>query len=232
MKKIGFIGSYDKTDLIIYIAKILTVMGKKVIVIDSTINQKAKYIVPVINPTTTYVTEYEDMDVAVGFKDFDGIKEYLGMPLHAELTYDYALIDTDNVEVLENFTMKTANKNYFITSFDVFSLKRGLEILSGIKEPMKLTKILFSKYVLKEEDDYLNFLALGYKIVWDNDRIYFPFELGDQSVIIENQRVSKIKFKKLSNQYKESLVYITEQIAEEVNLSEIRKAMKRIEKGV
>ena len=29
MKKIGFIGAYDKIDLVIYIAKILTVLGKK-----------------------------------------------------------------------------------------------------------------------------------------------------------------------------------------------------------
>lgn len=37
MKKIGFIGAYDKADLIIYIAKILTTLGKKVLVIDTTI---------------------------------------------------------------------------------------------------------------------------------------------------------------------------------------------------
>lgn len=29
MKKIGFIGAYDKTDLIIYIAKILTTLKRK-----------------------------------------------------------------------------------------------------------------------------------------------------------------------------------------------------------
>ena len=36
MEKIAFIGSYDKADMIIYIAKILSIMGKKVIVVDST----------------------------------------------------------------------------------------------------------------------------------------------------------------------------------------------------
>lgn len=71
MEKIGFVGAYDKTDFIIYIAKILTVLGKRVIVIDSTLNQKAKYIVPVINPTKSYITQYEDFDVAVGFEDFE-----------------------------------------------------------------------------------------------------------------------------------------------------------------
>ena len=44
MRKIGFVGAFDKTDLLLQIAKILTVMGIKTIVIDSTINQKAKYV--------------------------------------------------------------------------------------------------------------------------------------------------------------------------------------------
>ena len=77
MRKISFIGSYDKIDLILYIAKILVATDKKVLVIDSTINQKAKYIVPVIKPTKAYVTDFEDIDVAVGFSNFDEIKEYL-----------------------------------------------------------------------------------------------------------------------------------------------------------
>mgnify|MGYP000763637581 CR=1 FL=1 len=56
MIKIGFVGAYDKTDIILYIAKIISLIGKKVLVIDSTINQKAKYVVPVINPTKSYIT--------------------------------------------------------------------------------------------------------------------------------------------------------------------------------
>ena len=42
MKKIAFIGSYDKTDFLLYIAKIMTVLGKKVLLVDATIEQKAK----------------------------------------------------------------------------------------------------------------------------------------------------------------------------------------------
>ena len=59
MKKVGFIGIYDKIDLIIYIAKVITTLGKKVLVVDSTINQKARYIVPTINPTIKYITDFE-----------------------------------------------------------------------------------------------------------------------------------------------------------------------------
>ncbi len=232
MKKIGFIGAYDKTDLIIYISKILVTLNKKVIVIDSTINQKARYIIPAISPTTKYVTDFEDIDIAVGFENFDDIKRYLGLSNDQELEYDFALIDTDNAEGFGNFELGTAAKNYFVTSFDNYSLKKGLEIFTGLNEVISLTKILYSKEMLKEEDDYLNFLSLGYKAIWNEYKIYFPIENGDLTVIYENQRLAKIKFKKLSIQYKDGLAYIAEEILEDVSEANIRKTIKLIEKGV
>ena len=232
MKKIGFIGCYDKIDLILYIAKILEAMDKRVLVIDSTINQKAKYIVPVIKPTKAYVTEFEGIDVAVGFKNFNDIKEYLAMPLHAELPYDMVLLDLDNYASIVDFNINNEGKNYFVTGFDLYTLKRGLEILSGLTEILQLTKVYFSKTATKEDDNYLNYLSLGYKIEWKEEIVYFPFEVGDQSVIAENQRVSKIKFKKLSDQYKEALIYISEQILEQNEYAKMKKIFKQLEKGV
>ena len=144
MRKISLIGCYDKIDLILYVAKILVAMDKKVLVVDSTINQKAKYIVPVIKPTKAYVTEFENIDVAVGFNDFNEIKEYLGMPIHAELPYDIALLDIDTYSSVLNFGVSNEDINYFVTGFDLYTLKRGLEILSGLTDILNLTKILFS----------------------------------------------------------------------------------------
>lgn len=232
MKKVGFIGMYDKTDLMLNIAKILTTMKKKVIVVDSTLTQKAKYVVPVINPTVTYITDFEDIDVAIGFKNEKEIKDYLGLPENEKLPYDVMLIDADNAESIEVFELGSATKNYFVTAFDLYSLKRGLEILSGLKKPMELTKVLYAKEILKEEDDYLNFLSLGYKVMWSEFKIYFPIENGDWSVLAENQRVAKIKFKKLSAQYKDNLTYITSEILNDVSENQIRRAVKIIERGV
>ena len=169
------------------------------------------------------------MDVAVGFKNTEQIKQYLG--IDGELPYDIILVDADSTERIEEFGLQEAEKNYFVTAFDLYSLKRGLEIVREVKEPMKLTKILFAKEVLKEDNDYLNFLSLGYKIEWEEDRIYFPMENGDLSVIAENQRVAKIKFRRLSAQYKDSLVYIILQILK-TNESNVRRVVKNIEKGV
>lgn len=232
MRKISFIGCYDKIDLILYIAKILVAMGKKVLVVDTTINQKAKYIVPVIKPTKAYVTDFEEIDVAVGFKNFEEIKEYLGLQENTDMPYELVLLDIDNYESILNFNINNEDKNYFVTGFDLYTLKKGLEILSGITEILNLTKVVFSKAINKEDDDYLNYLSLGYKIVWNEEIIYFPFEYGDESVIAENQRVAKIKFKKLSEQYKEALIYIAEQILEQNEYAKMKRIFKQLEKGV
>ena len=232
MKKIGFIGAYDKTDLILYVAKILTTLKQKVLVIDSTINQKARYIVPVINPTVKYVTEFEEIDIAVGFENISDIKKYLGLAEEQEMEYDIILIDTDNINGFNSYGLEEASKNYFVTSFDNYSLKKGLEILTGLKEPISLTKVYYTKEMLKEEDDYLNFLSLGYKVIWNEYRLYFPIENGDLTVIYENQRVAKIKLKKLSIQYKDGLAYLAEEILGNVSESNIRRAIKAIERNV
>lgn len=233
METVGFIGSYDKTDLIIYVAKVLTTVGKKVLVIDNTITQKAKYIVPVINPTKAYVTEFEGIDVSVGFSNFEEIRKFLGIPEGKDFEYDYCLIDVDSNENFETFHLNSSKKNYFVTSFDLYSLKKGLEIINDFKEPVKLTKILYSKDILKEEDDYLNYVSLGSKAVWNEDyRVYIPFDNGDQSVIFENQRVSKIGIRKLSTQFKDSLYYIALDILGEDKESEVKKAFKILEKEV
>ncbi len=232
MKKIGFIGAYDKTDLIIYIAKILTTLGKKVLVVDTTITQKAKYVVPAISPTITYITEFEKIDIAVGMKNEQDIKRYLGLSEEQSLEYDFMFVDTDNIDGFEKFNLQEAQKNYFVTSFDLYSLKKGLEILNDLQNVTSLTKVLFSKDALKEDDDYLNFLSLGYKIVWNEYRIYFPIENGDLSVIYENQRVAKVKLKKLSVQYKDSLAYMAEEILGDASGSSVRRAIKTIERGV
>lgn len=231
MVKIGFIGSYDKTDSIIYVAKILTMLGKKVLVIDTTVDQKARYVVPVINPTRCYVTEFEEIDIAVGFKEMQGIRQYLGLQDAENMEYDIILIDADKTESIIEFDLKNADKNYFVTSFDLYSLKKGLEVLNTLPEPLEMTKMLFSKDMLKEEDEYLNFLSKDSKVKWSDYKIYFPITIEDLNVIAENQRVEKIKFKKLSDAYKSSLQFVTEEIAKDISANEVRKAIKNIEKG-
>lgn len=228
MKKVGFIGGYKKTDMLLYIAKMLALTGKKVLVVDTTIEQRARYIVPTINPTVSYITNYEDIDVAIGFNEMNSISQYLS---EKEPDYDYVLIDIDNATAFTNFEMINAFKNYFVTSFDLYSIKKGLQVLEQLTEPIELTKVIFSKEMLNEENQYLDYLSLEYKVNWNEYRIYFPLEMGDESSIIDNQRLSKIKFKNLTSQYKESLMYIAEELLGENEANNLVKAIRNFEKG-
>ena len=228
MKTIALIGAYEKTDLILGIAKIITLTGKKVLFVDTTITQKARYVVPAIAQTKSYITEYEGIDVAVGFDNFKEINEYVEKYDAVKTDYDIALIDIDTKESLLQLNMNSIEKKFFVTSFDVYSLKRGLEIFEDLKEPIKLTKVLFSKKLLEEENEYLEYLASQYKIEWDEYAVGFP--LADESIIIESHAVSKIRLKRLSEQYKLSLEYIVQYILDDVPDREVSKARLNAER--
>ena len=230
MEKINFIGAYDKTDSIMYIAKILTEMKKKVIIVDATITQKSKYVIPTVENKNEYITNYSNIDFAIGFTNYNDIKTYLGMPQSAAFTYDYMLIDIDNSDLLNNFDVYSSKKTYFVTSFDLYALKKGVEVLKRLSLPFEITKVYFSNLMSQTEDDYFNYIATGCRVKWNQDKIYFPLLNEDLDVIKENQRLSKIRFKGLSNEYKTSLMEWTQDICGDSN--GVKKACRQIERGV
>lgn len=230
MKNICFIGAFDKLDLILYVSKILKSLGKKVLVVDSTNLQKAKYIVPAMNPTKSYITRFEDIDIAIGFDDYEEIEKYIGFTEEKKMKYDYALIDIDKQENFNNFNNANTIKNYFVTGFDLYSIRKGLETIKQIQKPIKITKIVFSREINQEDDYYLDYLSLGYKIMWEENQINFPYETSDIEAMIENQKVFKIRIKGLSMQYKDSLEYLIMDMLPDINSNNLRRIMKNMEK--
>ena len=230
MEKIAFIGSYDKADFIIYIAKILANMGKKVLVVDSTALQKTRYIVPTMQAPKQYITTYEGVDVAVGFQSFDQIRHYTGMEKGQAFDYEYCLLDIDSYRGYYYFGIKTDDKKYFVTSFDIYNLKRGLQVFRKLEAPVQVTKVLFTKDMLDEEDQYLNHLSRGLKIRWNSNILFFPFETSDQNAIFSNQRTGRIGLRGLSSQYIDGISYIAEEISG-MSQSDIRKAVKMMERN-
>lgn len=223
MKKIGFIGAFEKTNLMLYLARLLVLSGKKVLAVDTTRSQRARYIVPCMTPSIYYITTFQEIDVAVGFNDMTSILNYLGAQ---EIKYDFVLVDIDSNQAFNGFDMVHADKNYFVTAFDNYSLKRGLEILGNMEEKIRMTKVLFSRDMLEEEDDYLNFLSFYYAVIWDEEKIFFPYEQGDNTVHIENQRAATIRYRDLSQNYKEGLLIILQEIEYDIKANEIRKIFK------
>ncbi len=140
--------------------------------------------------------------------------------------YDYVLIDVDSGEKLETFDIKNAEKNYFVTTFDMYSLKKGMNIFQNLQEPITLTKILFSYQSSKVEEEYLNFISMPYKINWNEYNLYFKILGEDNRVFEDNQRIEKIRFRRLSPDFKSTLSYVVQDINKSESMMKIKKAMK------
>lgn len=78
--------------------------------------QKAKYVVPALNPTLSYITEFEEIDIAVGFKNVEAIANYTNRSVDT-LEYDYLLLDIDNAESAMNFRIDRSVQNFFCNFF-------------------------------------------------------------------------------------------------------------------
>ena len=229
MKKYVFLGAYDKTDMLLYVAKILTMMGKKVMLVDTTILKKSRYIVPTMLQEKQYITTFENIDVAIGFESFESIVQYQRKTLGRETQYDVVLFDIDRAIAYQKFNVQSEDRHFFVTSFDVFNLKRGVQVLAHIHKEAKVTKIYYTKSMLAEEDDYLNYLAKNFNINWDKkDVIFFPFETDDLNAIFVNQRSGRIQLKGLSSVYIDSILFLVEEITGEGS-GKVRKAYKMID---
>ena len=232
MRTIGFIGAYDKTDLIMYIAKILATANIKVLVLDTTLEQKTRYIVPTISHAKMYITDFEKIDVAVGFKSLENVCQYLGIDFE-ELNYDVVLVDINQPEVIQNFEIEENDQNLFVTGFDLYSIKRGMDMLRMLTRPTRMYKVLVSKNMSKVENDYLDYISSNYYVEWDDTIFNVPLEVGNYAVSIENEMTSRIKMKNLSGHYKGALQYIIETIFSEfIPAKEVSRIFKYLEKEV
>lgn len=225
MKRVGFIGACDKANLIMYVAKALTWQNQRVLVVDSTRLQKMKYLVPNINPTAPYITDFEGIDFAVGFGSSQVLEQYLGNEM-SRMPYDYILVDVDTSKGIVNYGISEFDKNYFVTAFDTYSLKRGLEIISVVPEPLKMKKIFFRYQMIGTEEEYINYLSMDSKVEWEEGSIYLPNDGSDIQQIEENQKISRIRIKKLGKEFQNGIILIIQDLIGEQNKNVVKRRIR------
>lgn len=243
MKCIGFIGKTNKIEIVQYVAKIIDTYGKKVMVIDATASQKTRYTVPTIMGTESqsqYVVQHDNVDIAVGFSNMLELKKYLLSKGEDFNEYDYVLIDTDVEEMIDEYDLKSANNLFFVTSYDKYESKKGIDLLRFIAASMRranpegnlnIDKILYYSEVNSADSKYIDMLSENLPINWKST-INYPYDQGDLSVNIQNQYSSKLDLKYLSKQYKYALINTVQIILNETNIASLKKVVKSIEKNM
>lgn len=228
MEKVSFVGTIDKVELILNIAKIAQVLKKNVLVIDSTFEQRMRYWVPSIKPMVKYITTYADIDVAVGFHSMEEIYEEVGQK-GDEFPYDLVLIDIDIQSKMDSFEVYSSSKIYFATGFDNYTLKRGLETFANNPGNISVEKIIISREFAKADDEYLNYLSQEHGILWEKEARFFPCENGDSKIINGNNRDSIIRIRTYSLDYREQLRNVALGTIRDVQEVMIDRAIKQMD---
>ena len=228
MEQIGFIGFYDKKDILLNIGKIFSYLGKKTLIVDATMMQRMRYIVPKVsaNNSITYVSEYQGTDVAVGFMNLGQIAQYLGTN---QLNYDFIIIDSDNIQTMYSFMIPSMKKIFYVTSYDKFEVEKSKELFENINKPLQLTKVIISSNLNANEDKYLVHTLENNLIKFDR-KVEVLFEDTDRNraATLQSQLVQNISFKNYTSTYKDSLEYLAALIAEGmVSQSEIKSVIKK-----
>jgi len=154
LEQIGFLGAYDKKDLLINVATVLTSAGKSVLIVDATSVQRMRYVVPNVstNQSFTFVSEYSKIDVALGFMNLNGVAQYL----RKNLNYDYILIDCDNPQTMNSFGITSMKKIFFVTSYEQYDMMKGAETLRYVQLPIEVIKVISTTNMVDAEDKLLN----------------------------------------------------------------------------
>lgn len=241
MKCVGFIGKTNKLEIVQYIAKIINTFGQKVIVVDATVAQKARYTVPVIMGTenqSQYVVQYDNVDIAVGFNNILELKKYLLSKGEDFNEYDYILVDTDIEEMIDEYDLKSANNLFFVSTYDKYDILKGIELLKFIcaskrradpEGTLNIEKVFYYSELNSADKKYIDRLTEHLPIVW-NDLIAIPYDHGDLSINIQKQYDNKLDLKNFSKGYIDALVMISKLITNESE-GLLRKVVKNIEKN-
>ena len=241
MKCIGFVGNIDKTELVMYIAKVLSALGKKTVYIDATTIQKTRYVIPTIgniDEQNQYVIQHDGVDFAVGFTNMLELKKYFLSKGEDFTEFEYVLVDTDTSEMCEEYDLKSANELFFISSYDKYHIVKGVELLKYMcamkrkadpEAQLVLTKLLYYSVVNTADSKYIDILSENLPLLWKHDTISFPYDQGALSVNIQNQYNSKIDIRLLTPEYKEGIATVVSYITGDEK-GMLKKIMKNIEK--
>ncbi|MBD7970295.1 hypothetical protein [Paenibacillus gallinarum] len=198
MKKAYFIGDYEKSDLLFYLAKVLSIT-RRVLLVDATKNQNYQYLVPRIDNEPGIVT-YDGFDVFTGSED-ELKNQRLGV-------YDQVIYDIDDAERLPPY--RSTHRFFFVTSMDKTSIIRGEHLIQAFTKHLPTPDaLLFYKLLIEDArlpgEAYINEIFTAYPITWEETLYYSPDD-RDHTQKIHNQYSGKLHMKRLSSDMRNVII--------------------------
>lgn len=230
---IALAGYVNKTDFVINLAKAISFMGKTVLVIDGTYEERLKYTIPSLTVRDKeYVTQYDSIDFAVGFKNMHDVENYICKRELNIALYDYILLDIDNPTAYENFRSRGINKTYFFVEYSNMSMSKNAELLKTmmiykpLDRKLELTKVLFKYYITRASEKYYENKLINFAIEWDENMYELNYEDQDRIADIEAQHSGIIDIMRHTKMFINLVAEIGSDILKDVTSNELKKEIK------
>jgi len=230
---IALAGYVNKTDFVINLAKAINYMGKTVLVVDGTVEERMKYTVPSLAvKEKEYITQYDSIDFAVGFKNMHDVENYICKRELNIALYDYILLDIDNPSAYENFRARGIDRTYFFVEYSNISMSKNQELLKTmmiykpLDRKLELTKVLFKYYITRASQVYYENKLIGFAIDWNENSYELNYDDQDRIADIEAQHSSIIDIMRHTKMFVSLISEISADILKDVTSSEMKKMIK------
>lgn len=202
MNRILFIGACDKSDLLIYISKILTTGGYKVLLLDATYSGIYQYAVSQVSKLK--ICEHDGFDIATGFDGFA-----------YDESYDYVLIDIDHESLLPH--IGEFESCVLVANYERRTIVMNQLLLKTLHElhahrTLSLCKVIYHTDCHLDEA-YLDTTLDSLAVTWIEPTVTFYYDEYDYAVKLSNQFASKVKLKGLSRSYRRNLLELTRSVS-------------------
>jgi len=225
MKQIVIIGALDKTDMMLYLCKLVS-MNHKVLLVDATGYERYKYAYPKMELDTVF-HQHDQFDIAECVTTAETYQRLI-----AEGNYDYVLIDLEDAQFASHWS--EADQVFMVTSYDNPVIQRNLHLIEVLSSDVEATRLIPVTRVICEvagtfREDYLDDLFSPLHIQWKDTLVYYPDE-RDLAARIHNQMRSNVNIMRISGEYRKVLSEMAESILE-IGPAEAKKLWKRAERS-
>ncbi|GEM_PF-3434745 len=231
MRRILFMGDKDKTDLLFYLAKMLSEAGRKALIVDATLKGDYEFAYPMVD-VSGEPQEYDGFEVwtpfgAVGHSNYKALEE----KIHAE-DYDFVLYDVDHPSRLA--ALPESELRFLLLGCEQTSIQRSIRLLETFFLERPPAEWYAFHRVLMEGaaepgEAYIEGRFESFPIEWKRQMVYYPDE-RDLALKITNQYAERLRMKGLSSDLKKTVRELAAAVLE-IDEREARRLWKKAERG-
>ncbi|KKO55517.1 hypothetical protein [Paenibacillus sp. DMB20] len=227
-----FAGICDKSDMLLYLCKILAQDGKRILLADAARERKYAHCIGRLDPCLD-ITEFSGFDVACGFEDCSALMDRLGRS--EEAPYDLVVIDVEKESFMKPQDWQGADAMVWVSSFELTGLMKGDQWLKGLSEgweglqPPGFQRVYLNAIEDMTDDAYIDSYLGRAQVRWLDEPIRIPWDELSYALKIENEHAGRLRIKPLGRTYKRALMELIQRLTE-MERRHIRRAMKQAER--